>query len=43
MAEEHENVRVWDGIHFRTSLEVGAGMGRKMAAYLVENSVRPTR
>ena len=41
MAEEHRNVRIWGGIHFRNSLEVGEDMGRKIAAYLVENSLKP--
>jgi len=41
MAEEHLNVRVWGGIHFRNSLEVGHDMGRKIAAYLLENSLKP--
>ena len=35
-------MRVWGGIHFRTSLEVGYGMGRKIADFLVENSLKPT-
>jgi hypothetical protein len=39
--EEHRNVRVWGGIHFRNSLDVGYDMGRKIAAYLVDNSFRP--
>ncbi|MGH8634900.1 MAG: vanadium-dependent haloperoxidase [Burkholderiales bacterium] len=43
MAEEHANVRIWGGIHFRNSLDVGYDMGRKIAAYLVENSIRPVR
>ena len=43
MAAEHANVRVWGGIHFRNSLEVGDAMGKKMAAYLVENSLKPTQ
>ena len=43
MAEEHINVRIWGGIHFRNSLEVGYDMGRKIAAYLVENSLKPVR
>ena len=28
MAEEHKNVRIWGGIHFRNSLDVGEDMGR---------------
>ena len=43
MAAEHSNVRVWGGIHFRNSLEVGDAMGKKIAAYLVENSLKPTQ
>ena len=40
MAEEHANVRVWGGIHFRNSLEVADGMGRKISAYLIDNSIK---
>jgi hypothetical protein len=43
MAEEHNNVRVWGGIHFRNSLVVATEMGRKIAAYMVENAITPTR
>jgi hypothetical protein len=43
MASEHSNMRVWGGIHFRHSLEVGEDMGKKIAAYLVENSLKPAR
>jgi hypothetical protein len=41
MAEEHQNVRVWGGIHFRNSLNVGDDMGRKIATYLIESSLKP--
>ena len=41
MAEEHANVRIWGGIHFRNSLEVADSMGRKISAYLIENSLKP--
>jgi hypothetical protein len=41
MADEVQNVRVWGGIHFRTSLEVGYDMGQKIADYLIENSLKP--
>ena len=37
------NVRVWGGIHFRNSLDVGYVIGQKLAVYLVENSLKPTR
>jgi hypothetical protein len=43
LAEEHNNVRVWGGIHFRNSLMVATDMGRKIAAYMVENSIKPNR
>jgi hypothetical protein len=43
MAEEHNNVRVWGGIHFRNSLVVATEMGRKIAAYMVENAIKPSR
>jgi len=42
LAEEIRNVRVWGGIHFRTSVDVGYDMGRQIAVYLVENSIKPT-
>lgn len=41
LADEHMNVRIWGGIHFRNSLAVGDGMGKRIAAYLIENSVKP--
>jgi hypothetical protein len=43
MAEEHKNVRIWGGIHFRNSLDVGDDMGRKIAVYLIDNSLTPAR
>jgi hypothetical protein len=36
-------VRIWGGIHFRNSLEVGYDMGKKIAAYLVDTVITPTR
>ena len=39
LADEHMDMRVWGGIHFRNSLQVGDDMGRKIAAYLVETSL----
>jgi hypothetical protein len=42
LAEEQCNVRVWGGIHFRNSLDIGMDMGRKMADYLVEHSLTPS-
>ena len=43
LADEQCNVRVWGGIHFRNSLEVGTDMGRKIAAHMVENSLKPSQ
>ena len=43
MAEEHKDVRIWGGIHFRNSLDVGEGMGRKIADHLVANYMKPTQ
>jgi hypothetical protein len=42
VADEVVAVRVWGGIHFRNSLEVGYGMGRKIADFMVENALKPT-
>ena len=42
MADETKNVRIWGGIHFRNSLDVGDEMGRKIAVYLIENSIKPS-
>ena len=43
MAEEQREVRVWGGIHYRNSLIVSDEMGRKIAAYLVANTMKPPR
>jgi hypothetical protein len=43
MAREHEEVRIWGGIHFRNSLEVGDAMGRQIAEHLLANYIKPTR
>jgi hypothetical protein len=43
LAEEHQAVRIWGGIHFRNSLEVGYDMGKKIAAYLIEHTLTPVR
>lgn len=43
MALEHKEVRIWGGIHFRNSLEIGDAMGVKIAEHLVANYMKPTR
>ena len=40
LSDEQCNVRVWGGIHFRNSLDVGADMGKKIADYMVEHSLK---
>jgi hypothetical protein len=35
------NARVYDGVHFRTSGEVGAAMGRRIGEYTVRNRLQP--
>jgi hypothetical protein len=38
---EPSNARVWSGIHYRFSAEVGSDMGRKIAQYTVANYLQP--
>jgi len=37
------NARIYDGVHYRTSGEVGAAMGRKIGEYTVQNYFKPLR
>ncbi len=37
------NGRVYEGVHYRTSGEVGAAMGRQIGEYVVQNYLRPLR
>ena len=41
--DEVVNARIYDGVHYRTSGEVGAAMGRQIGAYVVANWLKPTR
>jgi len=43
MSDEQKSVRIWGGIHFRNSIEVGEAMGRRIAEYLVANTLKPTQ
>jgi len=43
LADEQCNVRIWGGIHFRNSLDVGVDMGNKIADYMVEHSLKPSQ
>jgi hypothetical protein len=42
-AEEVANARIWGGIHYRTSTEVGREMGRKIGLFAVKNHLQPQR
>jgi hypothetical protein len=37
------NARVNDGVHYRTSGDVGAALGRQIGAYTVQNCLKPVR
>ena len=39
--QEVDNARVWGGIHYRNSTEVGEAMGRKIGALAVQDFMRP--
>jgi hypothetical protein len=41
--EEVVNARIYDGVHYRTSGEVGAEMGRKIGEYAAANYMRPVK
>jgi len=41
--KESIDSRVYDGVHYRTSGEVGAEMGRKIGEYTVQNHLKPLR
>ena len=43
IVEETRVVRIWGGIHVRSSLEASDVMGRQVATYLVANAIRPVR
>jgi hypothetical protein len=43
LAEEQRVVRIWGGIHFRSSLDASDRMGRAMVAHLVNTVFRPVR
>jgi hypothetical protein len=41
LAREMNDVRVWGGVHFRTSLDVATGMGRRIADDLMAGYMKP--
>jgi hypothetical protein len=42
-ANEAIDARAYDGVHYRTSGEVGAAMGRKIGEYTMQNYLKPVR
>jgi len=43
MAEEQKNVRVWGGVHYRFAIRASEEVGPKVAAYMIENTLKPAR
>ena len=43
MAEEQKNVRVWGGVHYRFAIRTSDEVGPKLAAYMIENTLKPVR
>ena len=43
MAEEQKNARIWGGVHYRFAIRTSEDMGRKVAAYMLENTLKPVR
>ena len=43
MAEEQKNVRVWGGVHYKFAIRTSEEVGRKVAAYMIENTLKPAR
>jgi hypothetical protein len=43
MVEEQKSVRIWGGVHYRSAIDTGADMGRKIAAYMIDNAPKPVR
>jgi PAP2 superfamily len=43
MAEEQKNVRVWGGVHYRFAIRTSEDLGPKVAAYMIENTLKPVR
>ena len=43
MAEEQKNVRVWGSVHYRFAIRTSQDVGRKVAASMIENTLKPVR
>jgi hypothetical protein len=39
--QEVANARIYDGVHYRTSTEVGIAMGKQIGAWAAAQSLRP--
>ena len=42
-AKEVSNARIWSGVHYRYSTEVGARMGGEIGTYAIANYLKPLR
>jgi len=40
---EVANARIYDGVHYRNSTEVGTAMGKKIGAWTAANALRPAK
>src|SRR5947208_4580627 len=43
LEDEVAMARIWGGVHYRNSNEVGNALGRQVGRYVVENQLRPLR
>jgi hypothetical protein len=43
LADEHRMVRIWGGVHFRSSLETSGRMGRAPVEHVLQTSYTPVR
>jgi hypothetical protein len=43
MGEEQKNVRIWGGVHYRFAIRASDDVGPKVAAYMIENTLKPAR
>jgi hypothetical protein len=43
MAQEQKDVRVWGGVHYTFAIRTSEDVGAKVAAYMIENTLKPVR
>jgi hypothetical protein len=41
--QEVANARIYDGVHYRTSTEVGTAMGKKIGEWVAAKSLQPLK